>query len=185
MKWEDRTLDDFAPIKLQTGVGKENSDYSMFIDILNRFNLIQQKNYQRMEELRLDASSSLERLRKPIQTMNAEKTELKSNLVSYEKAILEILDTVDNMMVIVHDGKNQELESFLKPFNKMITTVYDTLGWTIIPTQGLKADMDLHSVLHTKPASNTSQIDMIAGTIRRGYRCGDRIIRKAEIIIYT
>ncbi len=184
MRWKDKTLADFMPIQMHDEGAVGGSDYGQFINILNRFNLIQQKNLQKMEDLRLEANNSLEKSRELTQALILERTELKNNLGRYEKAILDILDTVDNMMAILKETDNKEIEDFLRPFNKKLTIICDTLGWSIIPTQNMKADTDLHYALHTKPTPDPSQKDMIAGIIRQGYRCGDRVIRKAEIIVY-
>ncbi len=184
MRWKDKTLTDFTPIQMHDEGTACGSDYDQFINILNRFNLIQQKNLQKMEDLRLEANSSLEKSQELTQALILERTELKNNMSRYEKAILDILDTVDNMMAVLKKTDNKEIEEFLLPFNKMLSIICDTLGWSIIPSQNMKADTNLHYALHTKQATDPSQKDMIAGIIRSGYRCGDRVIRRAEIIVY-
>ena len=184
MKWKDKALVDFSPIQLQDEGNKGGSDYGQFMNILNRFNLIQQKNLQKVEDMRLEATNSLEKSRDLAQSLILERTESKNNLARYEKSILDILDTVDSMMGALKDSQNKEIEEFLQPFNKKLGIICGALGWSVIPTVDMKADTDLHYAIHTKAASDPTQKDMIAGTIRQGYRCGDRVIRKAEIIVY-
>ena len=185
MNWKDKTLKDFEPVVLDDGNAIGCSDFDQYLKILERFNLIQQKNLQKMEDIKSDASISLEKSRELSNAMVVEKKDLKNIALRYEKAFLDILDVIDDMQATTNNLDNDDLKEFIKPLVRYMSNTREKLGWTIIPTENVKANLDLHNVLKTSPAPQESDIDHIMGVVRAGYRIGDRIIRKSEVVVYN
>lgn len=184
MQWKDKTLKDFEPVLLDNEDALGYSDFDKYLKILERFNLIQQKNLQKMEDIRSEAISSLEKSRELSQALVVEMTDLKNINSRYENAFLEVLDVIDDMQATTNNLDNDDLKEFINPLVKYIAKTRDKLGWTIIPTENIKANLDLHYVLKTNPAPQESDKDLIMGVVRTGYRIGDRIIRKSEVVVY-
>lgn len=184
MQWRDRKLEDFKPVELDSDVNVGDSDFSQYLKILQRFNLIQQKNLQRIEDLKNESVSNLEKSRELTNAFIVERTQLRNEISRNEIILLDIFDLFDNMKSVTSQSGNQILLDFVKPVTRAIEDLMDRLCWTYIPTKGIKADPNLHFVSQTQHNTAASEIDSIIGVVRPGYRCGERIIRKAEVIIY-
>lgn len=178
------SLDDFKPVKVDTGAKLDDSDFQQFLDILKRFNLIQQKNSQKLEDLRAEAAKNLEKSLELNQKFISERTELREQLSLYEKTLLEVLDLLDNMESIARETGNKTLTDFMGPAKRSVGAILGKLGWSLIPTEDIKVDASLHYVVHQTNTSDPGKLDQVAGVVRSGYRCGDRVIRRAEVSVY-
>ena len=184
MQWRDRKLEDFKPVELDPDVKADDSDFSQYLKILQRFNLIQQKNLQRIEDLKNETVVNLEKSSELTNAFIQERTQLKNEINLFEKVLIDIFDLFDNMNSVTKQSGNQTLLDFVKPVNKVVEDIMNKVGWTFIPTEGNIADPNLHFVIQTHPYTVASDKDLIIGVVRPGYRCGERVVRKAEVAIY-
>ena len=89
----------------------------------------------------------------------------------------------DNMISTSVLSQDDKLIQFMSPGKKIMQRLMDKVGWSIIHTEGI-VDSDLHYVIQTRPTEEQENRGLIASVIRPGYRCGDHIIRKAEVVVF-
>ncbi len=113
------------------------------------------------------------------------KTRAKESLLS------EILPVLDSFEMAFADEEtwqkaDEQWRSGVEHIHSQLTDALTNNGLEkIAPEPGDDFDPQLHTSIDTAEAETEDQIDTIAGREQTGYRLEDRIIRSANVVVYT
>ena len=141
--------------------------------------------YQRLEEQDLQLTQNMQ----AAELLKNENTKLREQMFGEQKTLIKAVITLrDNLLM-----KKEWLESSMpeevtaaKLINGQLqetAKMLEDMGVEIMQDGGA-FDSHYHTVVQTRPAENTEQIDQIVETFRPGYRFRNEILRSQEVIVY-
>jgi len=101
--------------------------------------------------------------------------------------LAELLEVVDNLDRAVDAGRRSSSQDSLLQGVEMVQRQFlsklEGLGVKPIESEATRFDPLLHEAVTTVPTVSPEQDGMIVGTIRRGYRIGEDVLRPAAVAV--
>ena len=101
--------------------------------------------------------------------------------------LAELLEVVDNLDRAVDAGRRSSSQDSLLQGVEMVQRQFlsklEGLGVKPIESEATRFDPLLHEAVTTVPTASPEQDGMVVGTIRRGYRIGEDVLRPAAVAV--
>jgi molecular chaperone GrpE (heat shock protein) len=179
----NKKIIDFKTIELNENTELDYSQFNQLSDLLKRIGKSEQKTSQIIELLKDDLSDHLGSSKELADSVRQEKNEVKRDIDSLEKGLLEYFDILDGLQKA---AKQLEDKVFLDAVNvalKAKEQINSSLGIQKISSDsGQIINPKYHYITKSVPARLDSQDSTINLTLEPGYRRGDRILRLASVI---
>ena len=93
---------------------------------------------------------------------------------------VNVLDNIDRALAV--EGANEKMIEGISLIRKQMIDIMTELGCSEIPTVGEQFNPEVHdAVMHIESEDYGEQI--IVEELRKGYKCGDRVIRHAMVVV--
>jgi len=114
-----------------------------------------------------------------------EKADLIKN--ASERVVVDLLPIVDNFERALQSMEKAEDVAAVREgveliYNQVMGLLKNN-GVTLIETEGLALDTDVHDAITTIPAPTPELKDKIVDCVKKGYKMNDKVIRHAQVVV--
>ena len=114
-----------------------------------------------------------------------EKADLIKN--ASERVVIDLLPVVDNFERALQSMEKAEdvaaVREGVELIYHQVMNLLKTNGVTLIETEGLTLDTDVHDAITTIPAPTPELKDKIVDCVKKGYKMNDKVIRHAQVVV--
>lgn len=114
-----------------------------------------------------------------------EKADLIKN--ASERIITDFLPIVDNLeRALASMEKAEDVKAVAEGVNLIYTQIMQMLqgnGVSVIPTENLPLDTDMHDAITTIPAPTPELKGKIVDCVKKGYKLNDKVIRHSQVVV--
>jgi len=178
-------LSDFKPIQLSNKGSFDDTRYQELKVLLQRLSKSEQKSAQIVELLKDEVGKTLSDSREITEEVRREKTSVSMENKVYKKALIEYCDIIDNMEKNAKEIDDRAFQDAATGAASKKNEICQKIGMQEVPGEGSKTDPEVHYVRDKEATDNLGHIGIIKGVIRKGYRIGSEVLRKADVIVYT
>ena len=101
-------------------------------------------------------------------------------IVDVVEKLLPVLDNMKRAILMIQDEKVAE---GVKMIYRQIVEVMGAFGITEIPALGEQFDPNLHNAVQQVKVKDSSKVNMVVEVLQKGYRMGDRVIRRSVVTV--
>lgn len=176
-------LIDFKPIDINENTELDYSHFDQLYALLKRIGKSEQKTSQIVELLKDDLSDQLGSSKELVDVVRQEKNEVKKDIDTLEKGLLEYFDILDGLQKAADQLKDKIFLDAVNVAIKAKEQINASLGIQNIPSdQGQAINPKYHYIVKSVPITLKSQDSTINSTLENGYRRGDRVLRLASVV---
>jgi len=179
-------LSDFKPIDLAERKEEFNdAQYLELKKLLQRLSKSEQKASQAVEILKDEVDKTLSKNRELAEQVYQDKIQVDEDNKLYEKTLIKYFDMIDRLEEVVNQIENKEFKTAVVAVVKEKNEINSKIGMQEIPGKGTKLDPEVHYVRDKEITDKQEFQGTIKEVIRKGYRRGIKVLRKADVIVYT
>ena len=177
-----KELSNFKKIEIDYESNIDDSTYNQLSKLLKRIGRSEQKSTQIYEILKDEITSKLSKYDSIIEKVKEQNAKQEQYFKMLEKGLINYFDIIDNVMKDSNQFEDQSFIDLLRVMMKAMKQINDRIGIIEIPGNGAEIDLDVHYVISTEITSDKASDNKVKEVIQKGYRIGERLVRKATII---
>ena len=182
--FKKQKLSDFQPIELQEDIDFDFSQYKELSNLLKRISRTSQKSSQQIELLRDEIDSTLATHKDLADKIKVDNRSLNEDINLYQKALLDYLDILDGLENAADQIDDKKFLDAVRVALKASNSIIARVGIQSLEGVGDGTDADIHYVIGTAKTDITDLRGTIQTVVRKGYRRGSTLLRKADVIVY-
>jgi molecular chaperone GrpE (heat shock protein) len=179
-----RDLRDYKAVLLPDEAPSATALSDELRSILRRIGKADQKSSQLLELFRIELSDTLSENRHLVDDTREQMGRLAQQLQTVERGLLDYFDILDNLAKAAEMVQDRTFGDAIAFALTAKTQINERMGIQIVPGVGSKADAEVHFIVEARNTSTHGDDGAIAEVLEAGYRRGDRLLRKASVIVW-
>lgn len=94
---------------------------------------------------------------------------------------LPVLDNLDRALAVPEEGSARDVLVGVRMVQRQFLSVLENSEVSVIPTEGMPFDPQLHDAVETEYVSEPAMDGMILSELLRGYRTPERVLRPSQV----
>jgi molecular chaperone GrpE (heat shock protein) len=179
-----KKIHDFKPIEMPD-IAKEDGYFDLLYGVLKKINKTGQKSSNTISAMKDEIVEEVQKTYQTVEEMREERIRVIRDNERLEKGVIELNDIVENLGRAAEVTKIPELAEMITIASKAVDQINAKLGIIKVPAEPhTKIDDEYHIKINTEVSQNKANEGKISGVVEQGYRRGDKVLRRASVIVF-